>query len=181
MKRPLLILALLIVVALAARISYVRLTTHETKGVPPVDRITIRGNYVKVYPAGDVQTGEMIDLHWFGDFKPRITLQEAVNLFGNPDNIKRRDKDVTIYEYWVSQGRIEVWEMRYEEGIDRNLVFYPQNMQYDQLLIPQIARHIDPGREKTGVSILNTKGQLQAYVWIIGNRVDSFSWDARWY
>lgn len=102
-------------------------------------------------------------------------------MFGKPDNIREKGKDVTICEYRVDRGRIEVWEMRYEHGIDRNLIFCLQNMRYDQLLIPQIARHVDPRREKTDVAILNAKGQLQAYVWIIGHRVRSFSWDARWY
>lgn len=179
MNKSILIALTLIVLLVAGRIAFVKSNRSEIAEEPPVKNIELYKHWLTVKPEENTQISDFVDIKFFHDFSPGINFERATILHGNPNNI-RKDKGNQYYEYWYDDARIEVGKEEYAQGdatsIDWALYSYPSKKTYSEILAPAISKHIDPGKEKNTVQILNSNGDVEMLVQIIGNRVDYMVW-----
>jgi hypothetical protein len=114
-------------------------------------------HWITVRPIPGTPLADLVDLSLFGPFRPGMTHDDGMARFGRPSNIHTVKYD-TYYEYRVSSGRVELGRETYStgEGTDSHwaLYPYPDDRTVDAVLIPQIAKHINPDSPRTGIQIV---------------------------
>lgn len=170
---------ILIVVTL---LFYLKTQTRIIKGEYPVSKIEIYKHRVTVYPSTNTKLEDFVDMSLFYGFNPEMRFENAINLFGEPDNI-REERGNIYYEYWEDEARVEVVREEYSTGDNNNpigvtwaLYSYPKDFIYTELLNSKIAEHIDPTMNKTIVLIKNQTRDIDVLIEILGNRVEKMIW-----
>lgn len=179
MNKNILIAVVIIALLLASRIAYVQLKRSEIVGEPPVKSIELYKHWLTVKPIENAKLSDFVDITLFHGFLPGINFEKAKSLYGNPNNI-RDEKYNQYYEYWYDDARIEVGREEHADddgiGVAWSLYSYPSKNSYNGILSPAISKHINPNKVKNTVQILNSDGDVQMFVNIIGNRVDYMIW-----
>ena len=173
----------IILLIIVGRLIYVKVQTHVINGEYPIDKIVIYHHWVTIYPKTNTVLQDFVDMSLFYGFKPKMTFSDAVNAFGEPDNIREEDRGNTYYEYWRDNARIEVGKEEYSTGNRDNpigvawaLYSYPKNASYIQVLNPRIINAINPNLPKTIVTIKNQDGSVGVLLDVRGNRVQDLIW-----
>jgi hypothetical protein len=179
LRQPKVALAIFLLVALAARVAWVKSQRRAITGDPPIGEVEFYKHWITVTPVAGTSIAELVDMSFFGAFRPGMTFDDAVAVSGNPANI-RRDEHNVYYEYEGPTSRVEIGREEYSTGgeVDENwaLYAYPYDRSFDNVLIPQIAKHVTTSAPKTGIQIKNSSGRLALFVQVLGRRVDHMIW-----
>jgi len=175
MKKSALFILALIVFLLLARIIYVQFSKTEIVGEPPVKSLVFHKHWITVNPLEDTGLQDFVDMKLFYDFVANLDFDQALLLYGEPDNIREEEYN-TYYEYSFNDVRIEVGREEYSTGdgigVSWATYAYPYNKAYSEVLSPEISKHIDPMKEKTTVLVNNVEGEIKVLVNVVGTRVD---------
>ena len=178
-RHPKLAVALLLLAALAARMVWVSSQRRTVPGSPPVAELEFHKHWITVRPVPGTPLADLVDLSLFGAFRPGMMFDDANASSGPPSNI-RTEKHNTYYEYRIPSGRVEIGREEYSTGggigTEWALYAYPDDRTVDAVLIPQIAKYVDPNSSRTGIQIVFGSGRLSLFVDVRGRRVDHLIW-----
>lgn len=124
---------------------------------------------------------DVLDLKYFGMFRPVRSLEEARQKYGSPDQTRRPSEHRTTLDYSLgSLGRIEVSEEFVGEGRSYSIHAFPNNVSANIVLkgpvISLLRKHVNLSADRSLVVIEDTDGGLEALVTLRGSRVEEISW-----
>lgn len=142
-----------------------------------IERIKDDGLRVKVVIKDKGHLSQVCDLKVFNGFRPVTSLNEAVVLYGEPDNYIPEKDGIQKIEYWFENGRVDfVRQVIASEEVFYTVNAYPTNLPYYKLFYNSINLRIDAKREKTIVVIVDSDNELIMVITLKGDRVDELSW-----
>ena len=167
-------------VALVARIAWVRVGTRTIAGDGRVSEVKFQKHWVTARLRPGVKLGDAVDLAIFAEFRPGMTFETAVAAGGRPRNVRHEGHNV-YYEFWRPHTRVELGREKSSSGNDViqvswPLYAYPTNTTYSQIVASEIAKHIDPSQEKTGLTVTTADDRSKVFLLIRGVRVDHAIW-----
>lgn len=170
----------LVALALVGRIAWVRAGTRTIAGDGRVSELKFQKHWVTARLRPGVEPADAIDLAIFAEFRPGMTFETAVAAGGPPRNIRQEGNNV-YYEFWRTNTRVELGREESSSGDDEihvswPLYAYPTNMTYSQVVVPEIAKHVDPSQEKTGLTVTTSDDGSKVFLFVRGVRVDHAIW-----
>lgn len=176
MKKKLTIIAVIVTsLVIAAWWLYEKSLWEELPDNPWISKIKNDGIRVRVTIPDESVLSKIVDMSVFNEFKTGNNFEKAIEIYGQPDNISD-SKGITSLEYWRDNGRVEVVRQETSTGTTWNLYSYPNNKDYIDLLIPDIAHRVDYNNEESIVVIDTENDKLLMVIVIHGVRIDHLSW-----
>jgi hypothetical protein len=171
---------LIVVVIVGIYLKYKYVDTKIVEGEGSVQQIEYYKHWITFTPSNGANISDFVDMSYFYNFKPGTDFKEAVDQFGEPDNL-HEDEHNQYFEYFFPNTRIEIAREESSSGsedpnIDWALYSYPKDLGYGDYFSSSSMKYIEPYGEITSVTILNHDGDPQLLAYLKGNRIDHIIW-----
>jgi hypothetical protein len=142
-----------------------------------IEKIKVDGKRVSVVLKDKEQLSQICDLKVFNGLKPVKSLNEAVELYGDPDNYIPEKDGIQKIEYWFENSRVDfIRQVIASEEVFYTVKAYPTNLPYNKLFYNVINYRIDGSQEKTLVVIIDSNDDLLMVITLEGERVYELAW-----
>ena len=162
-------------IILVSIIAVILLFSYSNVFAQYIDRIKVDGKYIRVKLLNNAALSKVVKMEVFDNFTPGYSLNKAISVYGNPDNIKK-ERGKTILEYRRAKSRIEIVHEETAIGNYMSIHSYPYEFSCFDFFHHSISQEIDPMKAESIVVIDGEKDKLLRLVTIKRKWIDEVSW-----